>query len=276
MDTETSLDIDYLPIAMSVSGFHGEIHIINPVFEKGQRKGKPKHHAEMATELANLLTNEVVNAIILDSAGMYVPIAESEGEIGDANMGRRAMEINQWCRRCLSHLITHPDPGKIAILVNHKLAPMGPGRSYSPGGRGKGFAANTVINMFRKDNNFNYGAFHAKLNIEKLRWGGTDRERDANIFIIPGVGVAKGMTAVIDAVEFGLAERGSYVKYKDGDKMVSCGYRINELVEADMNYQTEPFEPFHKVLEEHFNERVSDDSTGDGQDVHSPEEAEGG
>jgi RecA/RadA recombinase len=73
MDTEQGLDVDYLPLVFGMAGFHGELEIISPLYIDGKNKGKPRHHSEMATEMADNLQDERYNAIIMDSLGMYIP-----------------------------------------------------------------------------------------------------------------------------------------------------------------------------------------------------------
>lgn len=272
MDTENSIDMDYLPLVFATSGFHGEIYII----PKADAKGKPRHHSIMATELADCLTDERFNAIMLDSVGMYISTAEAEGVIGDANMGRTARDMTQWVKRVASHMVSYPDPAKIAIMINHKKQTLGGmAGSYTPGGRAKSHAAGVRIDMFRKDNKFEYGAFQAKISVQKLRQGGTDRDREGNVFIIPGVGVAKGMTAVMDCLMLEEAKREAYVKIKSGDEMVSSGFRIGQLVKADLEHDEKPFAPFHEILEGYY-ERASANIAGNGETVSGKGENNGG
>jgi hypothetical protein len=174
-------------------------------------------------------------------------------------------------------MISYPDPGKICVLVNHQQEPFGMGGPTSPGGRGKEFGANSKMRMYRKDSKFDSGAFLAELKIEKLRWGGTDRERTGRVFIIPGYGIARGITAVLDADALDLVTRsGGWVKYKDeSEEFVSTGYRFNALMEEELAGNMEPFEPIFKLLEEHY-EGIPADSTGNGEDVPDTEDAEGG
>jgi hypothetical protein len=127
------------------------------------------------------------------------------------------------------------------------------------------------MKMYRKDSKFEYGAFKAEVRIEKLRWGGTDRERVGSVIVIPGVGVAKGMTAMQDCVDLDLAERGAWVKV-DGK---SIGYRLTQLIEEELDGNLEPFKVFNELLEEHY-EGISTDTAGNGEDVPEPENGEGG
>jgi len=270
MDTESALDTKFLEKAFAQAKFGGKIHVVDYGKKvRGKDEIVARTHAEMATELADTLILPDTNAIVLDSVAGYRSTAEMEGVIGDANMGRRARDITQWSRRCLSHLIVHYDPPKMALMVNHSLAGLATqaGR-YSPGGRGKGYASAFTTYMYRKDNDYKHGCFHAELIVEKHRWGGRTKESTAPVFVIPGMGISPDMTALLDCTKWGLATRGATVKV--GDKSVG---RIGTLVEAAMDGNSKKFEPFWEALDEH--ERNTIDTAGVG-DSGSTAGAEGG
>jgi RecA/RadA recombinase len=243
MDTEGYPDPNYLQRVLADTGFKGKIHVIDAAKES-KKKREARLHTEMATELADFLIDDETNAVIMDSLGMYMSEAEKEGKIGDANMGRRARDITQWSRRAASHLMVHNDPPKLGIMVNHILANLSSRGHYTPGGRGKSHASTFRLYMWRKDNKFDYGAFQAEVKTEKLRWGGTSSEHAGIVFIIPGVGISRGFTALLDCVRLGIATRGSVVKIGDQSQG-----RIGTLLKAARDRNDKKFEPFYKALE---------------------------
>ena len=245
MDTEGFPDPNYLLSSLVQAGFQGAVNVIDAAKESKKKKDA-RLHTEMATELADYLIEEDTNAVIMDSLGMYRSEAEKEGKIGDANMGRRARDVTQWSRRAASHLMVHNDPPKLGIMVNHILANLSSRGHYTPGGRGKSHASTFRLWMWRKDSKFEYGAFQAEVKTEKLRWGGTSSEHTGIVFIIPGVGISRGFTALLDCVRLGIATRGSVVKI--GDQ--SHG-RIGTLLKAARDQKDNKFEPFYKALEEY-------------------------
>ena len=97
--------------------------------------------------------------------------------------------------------------------------------------------------MWRKDNDFPDGCFQAEMKLEKLRYGGTRRDELAQVFIIPGLGISVGLTAVFDCFRQGLASRGAIVKL--GDK--SHG-RIGVLIDAARKSDNDVFQPFVEAL----------------------------
>lgn len=260
MDTEGFPDPDYLINSLAIAGFVGGINVIDAAKESKKKK-EARLHTEMATELADYLIEPETNAVIMDSLGMYMSEAEKEGKIGDANMGRRARDITQWSRRAASHLMVHNDPPKLGIMVNHILANLSSRGHYTPGGRGKSHASSFRLYMWRKDNKFDYGAFQAEVKTEKLRWGGTSKDHAGIVFIIPGVGVSRGFTALLDCVRLGIAQRGSTVKL-DG---TSLG-RIGTLLKAAREENDKKFEPFYAALEG-YNGGDTNNTAGDGKGI---------
>jgi RecA/RadA recombinase len=253
VDTEGSLDPQYLRIAFGQAGFRGTIKVTDFIKQvKGEDVGR--YHNEQVTELADYLINPEYNAIILDSVSMYRSKQETEGEIGDANMGKRAFNVGQWSRRCASHLMVYHNPPKTALMVNHVFVGMGSTRGhYTPGGRVKGHAANFRLYMWREET-FDDGSFLANVKVEKLRWGGVRRDQQGLVYIIPGLGVSPEMTAIFDAKNLGLVKRGTHIKYlimKDGkETWKSAGY-LKKLREAAKEGNKKPFKPILKLLEDY-------------------------
>ena len=251
MDTEGALDPGYLKVAFGRAGFKGIIKVVD--YSKLKKKEKVQRpHEEMAQELADYLLDPDFNAIIIDSLGMWRPVAEVEGDVGDAIMGRRAKAIAQFARRCASHLIIIDEP-KVVFIVNHRLAGMSTRGHYTPGGQTKTYACNARLFMYRYDNEFQDGCFQAEVKVEKLRWGGTHKEKKAQVFIAPGIGVMPGMTAVLDCCRLGLATRGATVKYKatkSGEDVWNSAGRIGTLIDAERAGDMKKFTPFLKLLKE--------------------------
>lgn len=255
MDTEGSLDPTYLRETFGRAGFSGEIKVID-MLKEVKKKTQARAHSEMLNELTECLLEDDYNAIILDSIGMYISAAEKEGKIGDANMGRRAKDITAFGRRAMSYLAgMGREPPKITITINHVLQSLSHRGHETPGGRGIKHAAAFRLIMYPEDKDFAHGAMHAKVKLEKLRWGGIVRdENEANVFMIPGVGIHSGITAILDCVDLGLAKRGATVKYKttkSGEEVWNSAGRIGTLIEAAIEGNEKKFSPFYKLIKEH-------------------------
>ncbi len=249
MDTEGAIDPDYIETTFGRAGFEGTIKVVD--YSKLKKKEKVQRpHEEMAQELADYLLDPDFNAIIIDSLGGWRPVAEVEGDVGDAIMGRRAKAIAQFVRRCTSHMMIVDEP-KVVFIVNHRLAGMSTRGHYTPGGQTKTYDCAARLFMYRYDNDFKDGCFQAEIKVEKLRWGGTHKEKKAQVFIIPNVGVAPGMTAMLDCCRLGLAKRGAVVKYKatkSGETVWNSVGRIGTLIDAEREGNMKKFTPFFKLL----------------------------
>lgn len=237
------------------AGFTGRIKTIDHVLEKRGGKKVVRPHRLILQEGVDELLNDT-SVFIVDSIGMYASQAEIEDEIGAANWGKRGRDMAQFSRRALNNLrfISVDNPRKAVLLVNHKHDAMGHLGHTTPGGVTKNFAASTRLWMYRKDSKFDHGAFQAEIRVKKLRVGGVDSDKRGIVFIIPGIGVSPEMTAVLDCVRLGLAERGATIKLDVVDKRTgevnkkSMG-RINELVEKVINGDLGVFEPFFEALQ---------------------------
>lgn len=257
VDTESSLDPEYLQLAMSRSGFKGTVKIIDYAQEKN-KKFIQRYHGAMAQEAMHGLLDEY-DAIIVDSIAGWMPEAEQEGDIGDANMGRRARDVTQFSRGTVSQLKLSDTP-KLCIAVNHVLQSLSSRGWYTPGGRGLSHYAGVRLWMWRNET-WDDGTFQSKIKVEKLRWGGKAKDRgEAQVIIIPGHGVAKGMTAVFDCINLGLAQRpkGGYIKYKAmkaGEELWNSAGRLTELIDKEKEGDMAKFNPFFKLLKEFDDER---------------------
>ena len=245
IDLENSIDPNYVPMAMSQSGFRGQIKIVNLV-ERKKDEVTARPHEKLATEGADLILDPEVSAVVLDSVGLFQPIQEREGEVGEAIMGRRAKAVAQFCRRCETWLAAEALAGryKVVFVVNHVLNVVGGRGHYSPGGDTKNYAFSSRNWMYRVDSQFDDGCFQAEIKLEKLRWGGTHKDRKGIVFIIPGIGVSTEMTAMLDCVRLGIAKRGTVVKI--GDKSMG---RIGKLIEHAREKNSTKFKAFFDELE---------------------------
>jgi len=253
------LDPDYLRSVLLASGFRGHVKIIDSV-----DKGKPRHHADMVNEMANdLLTNPGTNAAILDSVGAFIPTAESEGEIGESFMGRRAQTIAQFVRRINSYLIAKDQAG-MAFIVNHVHSVIGGQGHITAGGETLKHIASVRIMLWQKQvikSGDDILGYWVGGKLEKLRYGGKGRE--FQFVLIPDYGISKELSAMFDCFELGLAERGTHVKI--GDK--SFGF-ISKLIEQAKDGNRDKFNPFFELLDGYHDKHVlGSDPSGSGEEA---------
>jgi recombination protein RecA len=237
------LDPDYVLASLEHAGFEGTINFMG----RRDAKGKKRSHEEMVQELASNLELDAVSVAVLDSIGAIVPIAEVEGEIGEANMGKRAKLVAQMTRRAILNLRDLLIP-KNMYIVNHVASIIG-GRGFTtPGGEAPKFLG-AIRLMISQDEVITNSkdemiAFVSKGRVDKLRYG--SRGRLFKFVVIPGYGVSKELTALIDCVDLGLATRKSVVKIGE----TSMGH-LSKLVESAQTGYSKTFQPFFDALDEY-------------------------
>lgn len=233
-------DIEYLRRVMEGVGFDGAIRLVTEY----TKDGKPRPDGEMVDEMVSALSDAEVSAGILDSVSTYQSMAEGEGEIGEAFMGRRAREIGQFCRRSLKALRNPALNPKVVFVINHAYARLG-GHGYTTaGGKVLEAAKQVSIHLMRGKqlvDDSGRDDFAIQGSISKLRYGGIGRT--FNLACILGRGIHVGMTAMLDCVDLGIATREGTVKIGG----TSVG-RVRELVDAAADGQDKKFDPFIEAL----------------------------
>lgn len=244
-------DLGYIPRAVGVSGFKGEVRMMDVADEKG----KPYSHARILMSLAKALKTEDVASVIWDSIGATQSevemdvLLDAKGEFGQAFMGKRAKLVGEIANAIRTALITKETPST-AIAINHVHQIIGGRGHVTPGGERKGYLAGVRLmlwngeSFFKDDNDPTSPAlgFLVKGQVEKLRFGG--RGRKFQFYIVPGHGVHPGVTAMFDAFDLGLAERGSRVKL-DGK---SLGFLKADLLSYAAEGKRRKFYPFQDAI----------------------------
>jgi hypothetical protein len=180
---------------------------------------------------------------IVDSVGAISPISEAEGDLGAANMGRRALIMAQFTRKSLKLL---RDSNKVIFMINHSYPVIGGRGSESPGGEVKKYLASIRIQVRRKYVKGKYeefpdGSYILEGTIKKNRWGYKDRT--FNLFVLAGKGVHLGLTAMYDCVALKKATKDKVIKIGD----TSFG-RLKEIVDKAQEGNDEFFIPFFDAL----------------------------
>lgn len=239
------LDIEYLRHAVGISGFKGKIHLIDTV-----DKGRPRMHSAMLQEAADdLYDNENTKVIILDSVGAFISDAEWKGDIGEAFMGKRAFSIGQWGRKVINNLINKPTAAS-AIYINHTHSVLAGHGTLTAGGDTIKYLSAIRISLWQKevvkttvkDEEIILG-YRVGGTVEKLKFGSKGKKFE--LVIIPEYGVSKELTALYDAANMKLIDRGTTVKI-DGK---SIGY-ISKLFESAVDGNKSKFDPIFEKLEE--------------------------
>lgn len=258
------LDPDYVVSSMERAGFEGTLNYIGIKDEKNKRRT----HEAMVQELVDNLCIDAVSCGVLDSVGAIVPVAEAEGEVGEANMGRRAKFVAQIARKSIRNL-RDLEIAKALFIVNHVAAVIGGRGHTTPGGESVKFLGAVRLMVWQDEIITNSKdemvAFVAQGQVEKLRYGAKGRK--FKFVVIPGYGVSRELTALIDCVELGLATRKTTVKVgKD-----NIGY-LSKLVESARSGYDKTFEPFFSALDKYKSD-VMNQVTPEGKESYDESES---
>lgn len=273
-------DVAYIPFAVGMSGYKGDVKMVDVTNDKG----KIRTHEDILMDMAKDLYKEEVAAVIWDSVGatqsmvQQAVLTDPKATFGEAFMGKRAKLVGDVVSALRTALISKDRPS-IAIAINHVHSVIGGRGHITPGGERLKYLSGTRIMIwssetFRADDNDDTSpalGFLVRGQVEKLRFGGKGRK--FQFYIVPGYGVHTGVTAMFDAFDEGLAERGARVKL-DGK---SLGFLKADLLsyaaegkrrkfygfEEAMSRYTEQVEKGEVVPEEGDDDVQSGDTTAD-------------
>ena len=226
-------DPAFLTTVLQSSGFDGNVLCIQ----------EDDDETALDTLLSSLRKPEYCVGIV-DSVGAISPVSESEGELGEANMGRRAFLMAQFTRKGLKLL--RSTESKTIFMINHAYPKIGGRGMTTPGGEVKNYISTIRIQLKRKYIKGKYeefpdGSYIIEGTVVKNRWGLKDKS--FNLFVLAGHGIHTGLTAMYDAINLGLVTRGRTMKI--GDKSFGT---MKEIVQKAHDGNTEFFAPFHALL----------------------------
>jgi RecA/RadA recombinase len=238
-DLEANMNPEYALSCFNQSGMVGSLRVIDYV----DKDYEPREHEDIMKELIKAMKDPEVGAVMLDSVGMVTTRTEKEAtDYGTKRIGMRGQIMADFMRDTIAWLRATQRP-KIQIGINHALQPIG-GRGYiTPGGDTKNYAANVRLRMYRLET-MSEGSFCAEVKAEKLKYGGTHKDRKGLVFVIPNIGVSPEMTAMFDCFQLGLATRSTTVKMNGK----SMGYLEKKFLDGAKNGKKEIFDPFFEAL----------------------------
>ncbi len=219
-------DPDFLLAVLKHSGFDGNVKVIQE-----DTDGK------VLDALIDSIKGDYAFGI-LDSVAAISPVSEIEGEIEEANMGRRAKMMAQFSRKTMR--ILRVKSHKAVFMINHVHANIGSFGTVTPGGVSKNYLSALILRVKRKEE-FPDQSYIIEGTVRKNRFG--YRNRKFYLFVLAEKGIHLGLTAMYDCFLLGLAERGKTIKI--GDQ--KFGY-LKGLVEKAHAGENETFEPFIKLL----------------------------
>lgn len=228
-------DPQFLKTVLTTAGFEGDIYCI-----------QKEEDEEALDDLLSELRKDKYGVGIVDSIGAISPVSEQEGDLGEANMGRRAFLMAQFTRKALK--LMRSDEPKTIFMINHAYPKIGGRGLDTPGGEVKKYLASIRISVKRKYIKGKYeeypdGSYIIEGTVVKNRWG--LKEKTFNLFVLSGKGIHKGLTAMYDCISMGLAERGRTIKI--GDTTYGT---MKECVQQAHAGNDEFFIPFREILNE--------------------------
>jgi len=138
---------------------------------------------------------------ILDSVGAISPLAEAEGDLGEANMGRRAKLVAQFMRKAMK--ISRGTPNTF-FLINHQHPIMGARGVNTPGGETIKYLCAVRVRMKRKEE-FPDKSYVIEGKVIKNRFG--YRDTVFYVVVLAGKGIHQGLTWMYDGFLNGTIER---------------------------------------------------------------------
>jgi len=242
-----NLDREYIVSCLKSSGFRGTVKLVDTV-----EKEKPRKHEAMLDD--GLISLESKHGgLLIDSVGAIQPTAEREGDLGQANMGKRAKLVAQLARAA-ANIVRDSDTPKMAYVINHVHQIIGGQGHTTAGGVTLTYMAAVRIMVWTKETFYKGDdddtdkvpmGFLVEGKTEKLRFG--PKGKRFNYYIVPGFGVHVGASAMFDCFSYGLAERGAHVKM-DGKSM---GYLKKDLLSYAAEGKTRKFDVFVDRLEKY-------------------------
>lgn len=215
-------DRNHLVRIMDTVGYTGKVYIpsgitkiaveedeldIDPLIDevKPKKKKEEKEYDEVILdELIIDLKRKNCCVGIVDSIGAISPISEIEGEIGEANMGRRGLIMAQFSRKALKLCRSAKTP-KTILMLNHWYPKLG-SRGYStPGGEVKRYLTSVQILLKQKEI-FPDKSYILEGTVKKNRWGYP--HKTFCVFMLAGHGIHSGLSAAYDCVTYKIAKRG--------------------------------------------------------------------
>jgi len=206
-DFETD-DDEYPQMVAHRAGWNGKLWVAPTVTEKGD----PMSNEEMLDATADIyLADESVTALILDAVGAIFTVAEDEGSVADASMGKRASVVKRFVGK-LNVRSKWKKQDSVAFLINHVHDLLGKQGSVTSGGKAMEYNPAIRIRLWaeKKDEYWTLKGTVFKRRYIKDRTLPSTFE----VISIPGLGIHPGMTAVNDCILMGLAKQAHVVSLK--------------------------------------------------------------
>lgn len=238
-------DPEMMETVVTNAGFDGSLFLINETTDE-----------KALDELINQLDNADCSVGIFDSIGAISPISELEGDLGEANMGRRAKLLAQFARK-VNHL-TKDHPDKTFFMINHQHPVIGGRGLITPGGETIKYISPIRIRMKRIEE-FPDGSYALEGKVVKNRYGYEDNL--FHVFVAAGYGISHQMTAVFECKKNKLL-RGDWRSVKYNEQSFGS---YSSILKKALDGETEFFQPFYDALKTIVATTIVDNGNGTGE-----------
>lgn len=186
-------DPEQLVTSLKFYGYRGKVYVAD-----GHTDEKTMDDA-----ITSIRKDQRVNAYIFDSIGAVSPIAELEGNAGEANMGRRAKLVAVHARQ-LNNMIRNGERQLFALFINHVHQNLGTPGSSTTGGVTVPYLAANRVRLKRKED-LPFSSYSIEGFVVKNRFGWEDTK--FWLVVLGGVGVHVGLSNVQGCLSVGLLEK---------------------------------------------------------------------
>jgi RecA/RadA recombinase len=228
-------DESFAQAILEEAGFAGEMQMVDG-----------EQDEDFLDNLDACMQDENYSVGIFDSIGAILAISESDGKIGESNMGRRALLVSKLMRRTRSRIRNRTSPFSL-LCTNHLHPNLGTFGNTMSGGEVQKYAAANIIELsVHKDDEhfFSDGTQIVSGYCKKIKFG-PSYGRFA-LMNLAGFGPHLGLGAVIDCLTEGLAEK---PMGKKPIKIHEKSYgKWDDLIKAAKRGDTEIFAPFQAAL----------------------------
>ena len=227
-------DPEFVQALLEEAGYSGEMHFVEGESDE-----------EYIEALDEKMQDEDFSVGVFDSLGAILAISESEGKVGEANMGRRALLVSKLLRRARNRIRTRESAFSL-LCINHQHPNIGSYGNVLSGGKTQEYMASNLIELSvykDKDHWFDDGSHILNGKAEKVKFGPSGNK--FQVFNLSGFGPHIGLSAVIDCIVMGLATKERTIKL--GSK--SFGF-LKDLIESAKKGQNDTFQPFLETLGE--------------------------
>lgn len=246
-----TFDLGNLASILEYAGMDGQVDILL----------EPDSHSKTLQNLNKSYKRKDIIGGMLDSAYSCMSTAVDEGEPEDSSVGRDAKMISTFVRQIYDTTMTSKED-KFFIVTNMLFPDLqasgkrGFGAQAMVTARGQTLRGLTSLHIkltqqYRKNKAVTSDLgrlIHGK--VEKNNFGPTNREFD--VYMIGGIGIHRGLTAMYDCLAYGLVEE---VK---GAKISKDGVLLGNTREFHENWNdSEIFEPFFSAIDDYKTDIVS-------------------